>query len=69
MTNRGLFITLEGGEGGGKSHQLEALAARVEAQGRAVTRTREPGGTPLGEHLRAILLDSTWARAAMSSIR
>lgn len=53
----GLFITLEGGEGAGKSVQLEALAAEVSAQGRNVVTTREPGGTPLGERLRELLLD------------
>ena len=53
----GLFITLEGGEGAGKSVQLEALAASLAAQGRNVVTTREPGGTPLGERLRGILLD------------
>ncbi len=52
----GLFITLEGGEGAGKSVQLEALAAELSGQGREVVTTREPGGTPLGERLREILL-------------
>ena len=56
-TSGGLLITLEGGEGSGKSAQAEALAERIEAQGRAVVRTREPGGTPLGERLRTTLLD------------
>jgi len=51
------LITLEGGEGAGKSLQAEALATRIEAAGRSVVRTREPGGTPLGEKLRDILLD------------
>jgi dTMP kinase len=54
---RGLFVTLEGGEGAGKSLQARALAARLEREGRAVTLTREPGGTALGERLRAIALD------------
>ena len=52
----GLFITLEGGEGAGKSVQLEALAAELSGQGREVVTTREPGGTPLGERLREMLL-------------
>ncbi len=52
----GLFITLEGGEGAGKSVQLEALAAELSSQGRKVVTTREPGGTPLGERIREILL-------------
>ena len=50
---RGLFITLEGGEGAGKS----ALTERLEANGLRVVRAREPGGTPLGERLRDIALD------------
>ncbi len=53
----GLFITLEGGEGAGKSAQLEALATELSGQGRNVVTTREPGGTPLGERLRELLLD------------
>jgi dTMP kinase len=56
-THSGLFITLEGGEGAGKSYQQEALAQRIEARGLSVTRAREPGGTPLGERLREIALD------------
>ena len=52
----GLFITLEGGEGAGKSLQAEALAGLVKKQGMTVVRTREPGGTPLGERLRDIAL-------------
>ena len=52
----GLFITFEGIDGAGKSSHIEALACAFEAQGRCVTRTREPGGTPLAEKLRALLL-------------
>lgn len=52
----GLFITLEGGEGAGKSVQLGALATQLSGQGHEVVTTREPGGTPLGERLREILL-------------
>ena len=65
---RGLFITLEGGEGAGKSLQAEALARRLEATGRVVTRTREPGGTPLGERLRAILLDLSSSHSAIEPL-
>jgi dTMP kinase len=57
VSSRGLFITLEGGDGAGKSLQLDALAGRLEERGYAVVRTREPGGTPLGERLRDVLLD------------
>lgn len=53
---RGLFITLEGGEGSGKSTLLTALAERLEASGRTVVRTREPGGTVLAESIRNLVL-------------
>ena len=52
----GLFITFEGIDGAGKSTQLERLADAFRAQGRCVTCTREPGGTPLAEKIRALLL-------------
>ncbi len=54
---RGKFITLEGIDGAGKSTHLEWLAERLRAAGRAVVVTREPGGTPLGERLREIVLN------------
>lgn len=53
----GRFVTLEGIEGAGKSTVRAHVAARVRAAGREVVTTREPGGTPLGEALRALLLD------------
>jgi dTMP kinase len=52
----GIFITFEGIDGAGKSTHIEGLAKAFKAQGRAVTLTREPGGTPLAEKLRALLL-------------
>ena len=52
------LLTLEGGEGAGKSTVLEALRRELEAQGQEVVCTREPGGTPLAEMIRALLLDS-----------
>lgn len=53
----GLFLTLEGIDGAGKSSHLDALEALFRAQGRAVVRTREPGGTPLAETLRGLILE------------
>ncbi|GGR47164.1 thymidylate kinase [Deinococcus seoulensis] len=53
----GLFISLEGPEGAGKSTQLARLAAQLEAHGQTHTVTREPGGTPLGLRVREVLLD------------
>jgi dTMP kinase len=52
----GLFITLEGPEGAGKSTNREYLAERLRAQGLDVLLTREPGGTPLAEKIRELLL-------------
>jgi dTMP kinase len=53
---RGRFITFEGGEGAGKSTQVQRLAARLQAQGREVVTTREPGGSPGAESIRDIVL-------------
>jgi dTMP kinase len=55
-TPRGTFITFEGIDGAGKSTHIEWLAERLRAGGKTVVTTREPGGTPLGEDLRALLL-------------
>jgi len=54
---KGRFITLEGGEGAGKSTMLERVAGWIEQSGAKVIKTREPGGTELAEKLREILLD------------
>jgi dTMP kinase len=54
---RGKFISLEGGEGAGKSTLLAGLRAVIEQRGIALAQAREPGGTPLGEAARAIVLD------------
>lgn len=52
----GVFVVFEGGEGSGKSTQARRLAARATAIGRAVTLTREPGGSPQAEHIRGVIL-------------
>jgi dTMP kinase len=56
MTKQGLFISFEGIDGAGKSTHIDGLAAAFKAQGRHVTLTREPGGTPLAEKLREMVL-------------
>jgi dTMP kinase len=56
MTKQGLFISFEGIDGAGKSTHIDGLAAAFKAQGRHVTLTREPGGTPLAEKLRDMVL-------------
>jgi dTMP kinase len=53
----GLFISFEGIDGAGKSTHIERLAQAFKAQGRAVTLSREPGGTPLAERLRQMVLN------------
>ncbi|AVS68013.1 dTMP kinase [Paracidovorax avenae] len=57
MQRRGWFITFEGIDGAGKSSHIEAVAEALRRGGRTVTVTREPGGTPLAETLRALLLN------------
>lgn len=56
--SRGKFITLEGMDGAGKTTHLEWLRGHLAGRGLPLTVTREPGGTPLGEALRRLLLDS-----------
>jgi dTMP kinase len=55
---RGLFITLEGPDGSGKSTQLRLLSERLRSKGHDVLESAEPGGTPIGVQIRRILLDS-----------
>lgn len=62
--NKPLFITLEGGEGSGKTTLIDGLFLQLKTKGFEVTHTREPGGTPLGEKVRQILLDPTSGQIA-----
>ena len=68
MKERGRFITIEGGEGTGKSTLITALAAALKGRGHGVTVTREPGGTPLAEAVRSLVLsppgDDRWSPLA-----
>ena len=57
MSRPGLFITFEGIDGAGKSSHIDGLAAAFRTQGRTVTVSREPGGTPLAEKLREMVLN------------
>jgi dTMP kinase len=64
-----MFVTFEGVDGAGKSTQVELLRDALEDEGRSVVTTREPGGTPLGERIRELLLESEsvapWTEAAL----
>jgi dTMP kinase len=64
-----MFVTFEGVDGSGKSTQAELAAAFLVEAGHEVAATREPGGTPLGERIRELLLDgpamSSWAEASL----
>ena len=69
IVKRGLFITLEGVDGSGKSTQLPLLVSYLESRGYQVCATREPGGTALGEQVRRILLTAPEARPQASGRR
>lgn len=52
-----MFITFEGGEGAGKSTAIKKIVEKLETEGKEIVLTREPGGTPIGEEIRSIILD------------
>lgn len=60
MDGQGLLITLEGGEGTGKSTQASLLQSGLERAGHKVLRTREPGGSPLAERIRVLILSGAF---------
>lgn len=69
MARKGLFITLEGGEGSGKSTQIKRLAAALEKAGHDVVLTREPGGSDAGEAMRDLFIEqggAHWPVAAQA---
>ena len=55
--NKGKFITIDGVEGAGKSTQIDLICGYLHRKGVEVVRTREPGGTDIGEKIRSVLLD------------
>jgi dTMP kinase len=65
---RGVFITIEGGEGVGKSTQGRLLAERLRYAGAKVIRTHEPGGTPVGDRIRELLLDPSGCMAPATEL-
>lgn len=66
---RGRFITFEGPEGGGKTVLARRLAEELQRRGHVVRNVREPGGTPVGERLRAILLEKAGPNALVIDAR
>lgn len=64
MARRGTFITLEGVDGAGKSTQVSMLVERLRAAGAEVVSLREPGGTPISEKIRSLILDRSNAKMA-----
>ncbi len=67
-TGRGRFVVIEGGDGAGKSRLQAALGEELRRDGRDVTLTREPGGTPLGEQIRALVLARQSLEAAVAEL-
>lgn len=68
MTKKGFFITFEGGEGAGKTTLIEEVSRQLISDGHQIVRTREPGGTSLGERIRQILLHSDQTMSAYAEL-
>ena len=67
MAARGLFITFEGTDGAGKTRQIQRLSADLRQVGYDVCLTREPGGTPISEQIRSVLLDPDHSEMAVTT--
>ena len=65
---RGKYIVIEGGDGTGKTTQADILQKYLETQGRTVLHLKEPGGSPIGEAIRSVLLDGTLDRQPITNI-
>ncbi len=63
-SKNGLFVTFEGAEGAGKTTQMAMVAEKLQALGYQVLQTREPGGTPLGEEIRRLLMNKDGAKVS-----
>lgn len=68
MPARGKYIVIEGGDGTGKTTQADILQRYLEAQGKKVVHLKEPGGTPVAEAIRRVILDGTLERTPMTNI-
>jgi dTMP kinase len=68
MAVRGKYIVIEGGDGTGKTTQADLLQEYLEAQGRTVIHLKEPGGTPVAEAIRSVIVDGTLERTPMTNI-
>ena len=68
MSVRGKYIVIEGGDGTGKTTQADILQKYLESQGKQVIHLKEPGGSPIGEAIRSVLLDGTLDRQPMTNI-
>lgn len=65
LLKEGLFLTFEGGEGAGKTTLIEEMALQLASKGYEVLKTREPGGTKLGEHVRLLLLQHSHEKVSV----